>query len=107
MPNTIVDGAMVEGGAVVEGVNDVERHGLIGAASNSAGSFISFQKPLRHSDEVLVEAAHQSRTPRQSKIRKHTCARQTDANIVDPSGFFTNTSLLIPNRKARNRGWIF
>jgi len=47
---------MVERCAIVETVNGVERHGLIGALEQRR-SFMSFQKPPPHADEVFVEPA--------------------------------------------------
>ncbi len=100
-PVHIVDGAMVEGGAIVEAVNGVERHGLIGAFEQRRFIHIVPEARRPHAHEVFVEPAPPVSNACQGKIRKHTWARPNDANINRPIGIFHEHIVLHPRIVGR------
>src|SRR5882672_1330046 len=77
----IVDGAMIESRAVIQSMNDVKRHGLIGALEQRRFIHVIPEARRAHADEVFVEAAPPFARARQSKIRKHAFARPNHADI--------------------------
>ena len=71
---------MVDGGAVVEAVNGVEGHGLVGAEEDRRFIHIVPEAGDAHGDKVFVEAAPPFPRASQSEIREHAVAGPHLAN---------------------------
>ncbi len=78
----IMDGAMIEAGAVVEAVHRIKGHGLIGAQKKRRFIHVIPETRRAHAYEVFVEPAPPVARAHQGKIRKHTFTRPdgTDVN---------------------------
>src|SRR5882672_6482207 len=77
----IVDGAMIESRAVIQAMNDVKRHGLIGTLKERRFIHVIPEARRAHADEVFVEPTPPFPHARQSEIRKQTFARPNHADI--------------------------
>src|ERR1700674_2141561 len=77
----IVDGAMIEAGAIVETVDGLERHGLVGAQEERGFIHIIPETCRPHADEVFVEPAPPFARTRQSKIGENAVAGPHGTNV--------------------------
>src|SRR2546423_925772 len=80
-PKNVVDGAVIEGSAIVEAVTRLERHGFIRALEK--GRFVHVIPKTRdtHGEEILVETAPPVSRPRKCKIGENALARPHNPHV--------------------------
>src|SRR4029077_9806118 len=76
----VVDGAMIERGAVIEPVARVERHGFIGALKEGRFVHVVPKAGDAHADEVFVERAPPIAYASQREVWKNTPAGPDDSD---------------------------